>query len=199
MSGKTPLKPDEIYHIEDDDDLFDSLKKTVRKAGVIAGVVELVIGIVMLFWPSKTLAAVTVLLGVGLVLLAIVYLGAAIGTPIMPAGWRTLGILSAVLFVFAGIAIFKAPQAVGASLVVFVTIILGAVWILDGITALFQSSFTINPAASIVYGLVSIIAGIVVLAAPQQSTVFLFMFVAVALIVMGIVSIIRALTFGRRD
>ncbi|MDD6461178.1 HdeD family acid-resistance protein [Pseudoscardovia suis] len=198
MSDKKPINPDVIYHIEDDDDLFESVAKLVRRGGVVMGIVELVLGVVMLFWPHKTLTAVTVLLGVGLIIAAIIYLVGAIETPILPPGWRTLGIVCSVLFVLGGIAIFKAPQAAGASLAVFVTIVLGMLWIVDGIASLFQSSFTLTPVASVVYGLVSILAGIVVLAAPAQSTVFLFMFVAIALIVMGIVSIVRALTFGRK-
>lgn len=198
MSDKKPLIPDAIFHIEDDDDLLNSVAKTVRRAGVIAGIVELVLGVVMLFWPSKTLTAVTVLLGVGLVVFAVIYLVASVETPILPPGWRTMGIVCSVLFVLGAIAILKAPQAVGASLAVLVTIVLGMLWIVDGITSLFKASFTLTPVASVVYGIVSILAGIVVLAAPSQSTVFLFMFVAIALIVLGIVSIVRALTFGRK-
>ena len=198
MSDKKPLIPDAIFHIEDDDDLLNSVAKTVRRAGVIAGIVELVLGVVMLFWPSKTLTAVTVLLGIGLVVFAVIYLVASVETPILPPGWRTMGIVCSVLFVLGAIAILKAPQAVGASLAVLVTIVLGMLWIVDGITSLFQASFTLTPVASVVYGIVSILAGIVVLAAPSQSTVFLFMFVAIALIVLGIVSIVRALTFGRK-
>ena len=70
MSDKKPLTPDVIFHIEDDDDLLSSVAKTVRRAGVIAGIVELVLGVVMLFWPSKTLTAVTVLLGIGFLVYA---------------------------------------------------------------------------------------------------------------------------------
>ncbi|MDD6372952.1 MAG: DUF308 domain-containing protein [Bifidobacteriaceae bacterium] len=198
MSQQDPLKPDAIYHIEDDDDVFANVSKTFRRAGVVVGIIELVIGIVMLFWPTKTLTAVVVLLAVGMIVLGACYLAAALGVPVLPPGWRTLAVLCSVLFFFAGIAMFKAPQAIGESLIVIITVVLGMVWILEGVASLFQASFTLDPSMSILYGLISIIAGIVVLATPAESTVFLFMFVAIALVVLGIVSIVRALTFGRR-
>lgn len=191
-----PIAPDAIFHVEDDQSMFDSVRKMVRRAGVTVGAVELIVGIILLFWPSKTLTAVTVVLGIALIAIGGVYTVAVISAPVLPPGWRVLGVGIGILLIMGGIAILKAPSAAGLSLAVFVTIVLGMAWIIDGIGSLFQSAFTASPAATVAYGLISILAGIVVLAAPEQSTVFLFMFVAVALIVMGISAIVRALTFG---
>jgi uncharacterized membrane protein HdeD (DUF308 family) len=46
-------------------------------------------------------------------------------------------------------------------------------------------------------GIISIIAGIVVLAIPTWSAIWLLLFSAILLIVLGIVALIRAFTFGR--
>jgi uncharacterized membrane protein HdeD (DUF308 family) len=60
-----------------------------------------------------------------------------------------------------------------------------------------ESSRAASSGWAIAFGVLSILAGIVVLVLPASSAAFLLIFAAVALIVLGIIGIVRAFTFGR--
>lgn len=47
------------------------------------------------------------------------------------------------------------------------------------------------------YAIVSVLAGLIVLFAPLSSAMWLMVFGGIALIVMGVTSIVRAFSFGR--
>lgn len=48
-----------------------------------------------------------------------------------------------------------------------------------------------------IYSLLSIVAGFIALFNPFGSTVWLVMFVAIALVVIGIMAVVRAIRFGK--
>ena len=77
------------------------------------------------------------------------------------------------------------------------TMTIGIGWLLEGIMTLFECWNLPSSAWSVIYALLSIVAGFVALFNPFTSTVWLLMFVAIALVVIGIMAIIRAIRFGK--
>ena len=80
---------------------------------------------------------------------------------------------------------------------IFLGILVGILWIVEGIVALAQSSDAGSRGWAIFFGILSILAGIVLLFSPLWGAVVLFIVAGIALIVLGIVQIVRAFTFGR--
>lgn len=69
---------------------------------------------------------------------------------------------------------------------------------MEGVLSLVESWRIPHSGWAIAYAIISIIAGFVVLMSPLSSAVFMIIFGGCAMVVMGITSVIRAFTFGKR-
>jgi uncharacterized membrane protein HdeD (DUF308 family) len=67
----------------------------------------------------------------------------------------------------------------------------------EGIMAVTESGASRRQGWSIAYGIVSILAGVAVLALPGWSGFWLLMVAAIILIILGLLGLMRAFTFGR--
>jgi len=67
----------------------------------------------------------------------------------------------------------------------------------EGVVALVQSGDSPSRGWTIFFGILSVVAGIIVLFSPLWGAVVLFVIAGIALIVLGIIQIVRAFTFGR--
>ena len=128
--------------------------------------------------------------GVIRVVSAIVELG-------LPAGWRVLNVFVGVLLAIGGVVVLKNAALSGATLLVMITLVVGIGWIMEGVMALLESWKLPKSGWAVLYAVVSVIAGMVILFAPLSSAMWLMIFGGVALMVMGVSSIVRAFTFGR--
>ena len=68
---------------------------------------------------------------------------------------------------------------------------------MEGVMALVESWRMPSSAWAVIYALISIIAGCVMLFCPVASTGWMIIFGGCALVVLGIVAIVRAFTFGK--
>jgi uncharacterized membrane protein HdeD (DUF308 family) len=75
--------------------------------------------------------------------------------------------------------------------------VVGVAWIVEGIMALTENESGGSRWYGITFGVLSIIAGVVVLFLPVESLAALVIFGGIFLVVLGIVQIVRAITFGR--
>lgn len=169
----------------------------IRAALGISGGVAVVLGVVLLFWPEKTLAVLAIFLGIYFLVAGIMRLAIGIFSRGIGGGIRTLNIILGVLLVIAGIVALKNVTAAATTLVILAVAFIGIGWIIEGVMALVESGRAPSSGWAIAYGIISIIAGLVVLVLPASSAVFLLLFAAIALIVLGIIGIVRAFTFGR--
>ena len=101
------------------------------------------------------------------------------------------------LIAVGGIVIVRNTALSASALTLLVTIIVGISWIMEGVMSLAASWGLPHSGWAIFSGVVSIIAGIIVMIYPLSSVIFLVIFSGCALLVLGVVSIIRAFTFGR--
>ena len=180
------------------EDMAGGTMKAIRIVLGAMGALGVVLGLALLLWPDKTLIALTVILGIYFIISGVVRLATSIVAQGLPGGWRILGILFGALIAIGGIVIIKNTALSASALTILVTMIVGIGWIMEGVMSLAASWGTPHSGWAIFSGVVSILAGICVMIYPLGSVMFLVIFSGCALLVLGIVSIIRAFSFGRR-
>jgi uncharacterized membrane protein HdeD (DUF308 family) len=171
----------------------------IRTALGIGGVLSVIIGVLIIAWPGKTMMVVTAIIAIYAIAAGLVYAGLGIFSK-TKGGWSRVGhIALGVLFIIAGIVAFLNLGAATAWLALFIGIAIGILWIIEGVVAL----STLNQAASkgwtVFFAIISILAGIVLLFSPVLSVELLWWLLGIALVVLGIVQIVRAFSFGKKD
>ena len=161
------------------------------------GIAGIVAGLALLFWPIKTLSVLAVVLSVYFIVSAVVRMAAAIATPFMPAGWRALNVLASLLLLFCGIIMLRNQTASAFALATIATIAIGFGWIVEGVMTLIETGSMRNRGLAIFSGILSIVAGIIVLLFPLESVDMLILFAGIALAVLGVTLIARAFSFGK--
>lgn len=157
-----------------------------------SAVATLVPGILVLVWPDGTLHVLAVLFG--LYLLAI---GAFRFVGVFAReghGERLPELLMAVLYVLAGVLCLRNPLQTIAAL----SLIVGAVWLVSGVLTLYTALATEDlPHRGVVLGaaVLSIVAGIVVLALPAESARALTRLLGLWLILLGLAEAAVALAW----
>ncbi|WP_460772646.1 HdeD family acid-resistance protein [Microbacterium sp. GXF7504] len=168
----------------------------IRIALGIGGIIALIAGALVLFWPAKTAIAVTVLVAVYAVAAGVVYVAIGIWSRTR-GGWSRAGnIILGVVFVIAAVIAFSNLRATTLALALVLGIVVGAVWFVEGIVILTTLSGATSKGWRIVSAVISILAGIAMLFAPLWGIEFLAWLLGIALVVIGIVQIVRASTRG---
>ena len=168
----------------------------IRAVYGVLGVAALVTGVALLFSPAKTLAFLALALGVYFVVSGVVRVVSAFAEPHLPGGWRVLDAIVGILLAIGGVFVIKNWTVSGQTLALVITLFVGFGWIMEGIMSLVETWRLPHAGWAIAYAVISIIAGAVVLFSPLTATVWLVIFGAVALVAMGVVSLVRAFTFG---
>ncbi|GAA2015285.1 HdeD family acid-resistance protein [Microbacterium ulmi] len=169
----------------------------IRTALGVGGVLSLIVGILILVWPGKTAVVVAAIIAIYAIAAGLVYAGLGIFSK-DKGGWSRLGhIALGVVFIIAGIVAFLNLAQTTAWLAVFLGILVGIMWIVEGIVALSTLGDAPSKAWSIFFAIISIIAGITLLFSPFWGAAVLWWLLGIALIVLGILNIVRAFTFGR--
>jgi uncharacterized membrane protein HdeD (DUF308 family) len=195
MNGPRPPRSELTL---DPDRMTRAAIRGVKASFGASGVVALILGLLLLFVPGPTIEFAAVLLGIYFVIVGIMRLILGIFGRGHYAQHRVLGILFGVLLLIAGIILLRDSAAAAATLLLIVVIFTGIGWIIDGVMSIAESSQAPSRGWAIAYGVISLIAGIALLAIPGWSVVWMILFAAIALLVLGVAGIVRAFTFGRR-
>ncbi len=169
----------------------------LRIAFGVSGILAVILGIVLLVWPVKTIAIVAVFLGIYFLVAGAIKVGVGIFSHSISGGMRALDIILGLFVMVAGIIALRNSAATGEALLIFTVIMIGIGWIIEGIIALIESGKAESRGWAITFGIISVIAGIAVLAIPGWTAFWLVMMTAIMLIVLGVVGVIRAFTFGK--
>ena len=181
----------------DSAELTASAVTTIRIALGVGGAIALIIGLLITFQPQAAATTIAVLLGIYFVVAGLVYVAVGIFARGIAGGARALDIILGVLFlVGAGLAFANLSSTV-TFLAVLLGIVIGVLWIIEGITTLAQLGDAPSRGWAIFIAIVSIIAGVALLFAPVWGAQLLFLVTGIALIVLGVMQVIRAFTFGR--
>jgi hypothetical protein len=108
-------------------------------------------------------------------------------------GIRALGIILGVLLIVAGIVAIRNPVV---SLVALAFVI-GFSWIIEGVLAVMETAKDSSKWFGTILGVVSVVAGIVVIFLPLESIGILVLFAGISLIITGIFAAMTAITLGK--
>lgn len=174
-----------------------SLGRSVRTFLAITGVLALLAGLVMLIWPLKAAFAMTAIIATYLIVGGIFYV--AIGLfGAAKNGWARVGhVLLGLLYIVAGIVAFVNLPAATAAFALVTVVFIGVSWIFEGVVSLTLLGQDATRVWSLLYALLSIVAGILVLSMGLAAAPIFWLVLAISLVVMGVVQIIRAITFAR--
>ncbi|WP_459959114.1 HdeD family acid-resistance protein [Nocardia sp. IFM 10818] len=162
---------------------------------LLTGILSVVLGILILAWPGKTILVAGVLFGVYLIVSGVFQLIAAFGVHIS-AGMRILSFVSGILSLILGFLCFHDWRDSGeATAVLLLAIWIGISWIFRGVASLITGvSADGMPGRGwmIFFGIVLIIGGGWLIAVPFSSIVALTLVAGWWLIFLGIMEIVSA-------
>jgi uncharacterized membrane protein HdeD (DUF308 family) len=155
------------------------------------GILTLIAGIAVLAWPSQTLLVLAVLFGVQLIISGIFRFVAAFASDDLTGGTRILLALLGVLSIIIGLWAVRHVVLTLLALAVF----LGIYWIVSGVIDIFTAIShhgMPNRGWSAVMGILSVLAGIILLAYPGLTLLGLAVILGIWLLVFGIMEMTAA-------
>lgn len=165
------------------------------KSALVSGILAVALGVMVLVWPAKTVVVAAIFFGAYLLVTGVAQVIFAFSLHVS-AGGRVLLFLSGAAALILAVLCFRSLQE---------SILLLAIWI--GIGFIFRGVATAVSAISdptlpgraweIFIGVVSLIAGVIMLAAPFESLATLTLVVGIWLIVLGVFEVVSA--FGIRS
>ncbi|MFJ4690767.1 HdeD family acid-resistance protein [Streptomyces sp. NPDC088766] len=173
-----------------------ALSRAAWQVVLLTGVASLVLGILVLVWPGASLFAAGVLFGVYLVVSGVFQLVAAFGTH-RATSLRVLAFVSGALSVLLGLFCFRGPM----QSILLLALWIGIGWLIRGITqTLAAVSDRGMPARGwqIFLGIVTFVAGVVLIDAPFESVAVLTLVGGIWLVVVGVVEIVTGLRIRGR-
>jgi len=163
------------------------------QTGLVLGALTLILGLIVSFHPTGSLNVIAVLLGILMILSGIFHLVRVFDREELHRVW--LGV-AGLLFIVIGVILIRHLHLTRA----LIGLIIGITWIVQGLTALIGGiSGGVREGRGwwIAFGVVSLIAGIVVVVAPASSLNVLAVLLGVWFVIMGVFEIIGAFILRR--
>ncbi|MFC7218307.1 HdeD family acid-resistance protein [Streptomyces polyrhachis] len=179
-----------------DEGVVHTLARKAWQSVLVLGILALVLGVMILAWPGATLLVAAVVFGVYLLFAGILQIMAAFGTHVS-TGLRVMAFISGALCILLGLFCFRSETR---------SLLLLALWI--GIGWLFQGIAQVVAAISDkdmpargwqgFMGVVSALAGVVLMVSPFESLAVLTVVTGCILIVLGIVQIFTGFSLRKQ-
>ncbi|MFE2585982.1 HdeD family acid-resistance protein [Streptomyces sp. NPDC059378] len=173
---------------------FDGLLRALSEAAwqvvLLTGVASLVLGVLVLVWPHASVRIAGFLFGIYLLISGVLQLISAFGTH-RRTSLRVLAFISGALSIVLGLFCFRGIMQSTLLLALWI----GIGWLIRGITqtlAAVQDSAMPARGWQIFLGVVTFVAGIVLIDSPLESVAILTLLGGIWLIVVGIVEIVTA-------
>src|SRR5271168_428019 len=177
-----------------------SLLPHLWKSTAVSGILSLIVGVVVLAWPQKTLLFAAVAFGVYLLITGVAQVIFAFGLHVSAGGRVLLFISGAASLVLAMLAFRHFSWGDDATAVYLLAIWIGVGFIFRGVaTTISAISDPHLPGRGwqIFLGAISLLAGIVMIGSPFESLAILTLIVGIWLIVIGVFEIVSS--FGIRS
>ncbi|WP_111719679.1 HdeD family acid-resistance protein [Homoserinimonas sp. OAct 916] len=174
-------------------ELGKSTINLIRVAMFVGGLVAVILGAWAVFSTAATLNVIAVLFGLYFLVIGAIRVVTGLVATGLNAGARILDLLLGVLVLVAGIFMLRNPDTT----LVLLSLMVGIAWIIEGVASIAESADDSSRWVGIVFGVISILAGIVVLSVPMQAISTLAIVAGIFLIVAGISQLFRAFRFGR--
>jgi uncharacterized membrane protein HdeD (DUF308 family) len=152
------------------------------------GALSVILGLIVAFHPTGSLNVIAVLLGILMIFSGIFNIVGAFGGAEQGRVWRGI---AGVLFIVGGIVLIRHLNLTLA----LIGLIIGLTWVTQGVLVLIDAI----PAGrrrswwSVVFGVISLAAGIVVISTPVTSVTVLATLMGIWFVVMGVLEIVAAL------
>jgi uncharacterized membrane protein HdeD (DUF308 family) len=165
----------------------------VRLSAVIGGFLSIALGVILLAWPKETVLVVTALLGLALVLSGALSLLRALFTPEnQGASARIMPAIGGLITVAVGVICLRHLSGS----VVLLASIFAIAWLISGIAEIFGAFSRRDPGSArtgmLIFGVISVLGAITVLAWPQISLVTLTVIVGIWLLAAGVAQLMVA-------
>jgi uncharacterized membrane protein HdeD (DUF308 family) len=162
---------------------------------LFGGVISLVVGIVVISWPSKTVIVVAVLFAIYLIISGIFEIVRSFASG-LTGGTRALLLITGVLSVILGI---FAIRSAADNAVNLLGIFVGIAFLFRGFASLFMGFDSKEGRGwNIFFGIIMLVGGVVILVQPALSLTTLAWVVGIWLIMIGIYEIIASLVVRNR-
>jgi len=163
------------------------------QAPLSVGLITMALGIIVAVLPTQSLEVIAILLGILLIVSGIFHLLAVFGSG---EGERLWYGIAGLLFIITGVILIRHLRLS----VAVVGLVIGFTWIVQGVSLLLAGSSgrpRTGSGWSAFFGVISLIAGIVVVAAPVGSVTVLATLMGIWFIVMGLLETFAALLLRR--
>ncbi len=161
---------------------------------IFSALVGIAVGIIALVWPNITVNVAAILLGIGLIAAGLFRLYQSFAATFLSGGLRfALGLIGLMIIWAGGVVLFSPDDRIW-----FLAVFIGIGWIFQGFGDLFGATTGSRHSSvwlMVLSGLVSIAAGIIMLAWPNLG---LATFVWVAAILLITVSVMSLLTLPKK-
>ncbi|MEU6593509.1 HdeD family acid-resistance protein [Streptomyces sp. NPDC046881] len=167
-----------------------ALSRAVWQVVLLTGIGSLVLGVLVLIWPDASLLVAGVLFGLYLVYSGIMQLVSAFGTH-RATSLRVLAFISGALSIVLGLFCFRGPM----QSILLLALWIGIGWVIRGITQTLAAVHDSRMPArgwQIFLGILTFIAGIVLIDSPFESISVLTLVSGIWLVVVGVVEIVTA-------
>ena len=180
-----------------DTELEDRLAGTLRIGVGLSGLVALIVGVLILVWPEHSAQVVAAIVAIYAILVGLGYLATATFARAQNVWVRVGNALVGVFFVIAAIIAFVNLRATTVVLAAVIAITVGILWILEAGLLFATLGTAPKPGWALFSAIISLIAGVLLLLSPLWGAAVLWLFVGIALVVIGVVQIVRAFRIGR--
>ncbi|MER6430948.1 HdeD family acid-resistance protein [Streptomyces sp900105245] len=167
-----------------------ALSQAAWQVVLLTGIVSLILGILVLIWPGPSVLAAGVLFGLYLVISGVFQLAAAFGTH-RTTSLRVLAFVSGALSILLGLFCFRGPM----ESILLLALWIGIGWLIRGITQTLAAAHDSRMPArgwQIFLGIVTFLAGVVLIVSPFESVAVLTLVGGIWLIAVGLVEIVTA-------
>jgi uncharacterized membrane protein HdeD (DUF308 family) len=187
------MEAEELYDEPESPAWQQELAASSWRTTLLIGVATLVLGIIVAFHPSASLGVIAVLLGVLFVISGIIHLVRVFDRDEEHRGWL-LGV--GLVLIVLGVVLMRHIDLTTA----IIGLLIGIAWIIQGLVWLLSGLSARNVRGHgwwVLFGAISLVAGIVVAASPVSSVTVLASLVGVWFAIMGAIEIIGAFIFRR--
>lgn len=169
--------------------------RSLRTSFIVGGILTLILGLLILIWPGRTAQVLTGIIAAYAIIAGIVYAALGIFSS-TKGGWARVGhVALGILFVVVGIVAFANLAAFTVSFAVFLGVLVGVMWIVEGAVSLSVVGQSSSRGWTIAFAILSIIAGVMLLFTPLWGVLVLWWLLGISAVALGIVNVIRGLSF----